>query len=327
MGETMADYQEYRRKVLGRRRRRVLRTAALLVLAVLLAGGGCAVWLRARMARGENAAAEDPLAPVSAEAMAETTAGNMEWNSLAYAASEGLSVLQNADGTTAMDWRLAALPASDAVALSYFDQVAFLGDSITQGLEIYETGLPNATYCAYKGVGPNAVVAGSTCTRVDGTEEVPLEALAAANPKAVYILLGTNVLTRDTELTSFLAYYGLMLDEIRELLPDANIYVQSITPVRPEVCEDENHDGMYTERFVRANNELAALALEKGCYFLDLWSFLADENGDLREEYAQPDGYHIKAETYTLWVDYLRTHTVYTPWAEYATETSDQAED
>jgi len=93
---------------------------------------------------------------------------------------------------------------------------------------------------------------------------VPLEALAAANPKAVYILLGTNVLTRDTELTSFLAYYSLMLDEIKELLPDATIYVQSITPVRPEVREDENHDGMYTERFARANNELAALALEKG---------------------------------------------------------------
>jgi lysophospholipase L1-like esterase len=318
MGETMADYQEYRRKVLGRRRRRVLRMAALLVLAVLLAGGGCAFWLRARMVRGESPAAEESLAPVLSE--------NMEWNSRTYAATKGLSVLQNADGTTAMDWRLAALPACGTVELSYFDQVAFLGDSITQGMEIYETGLPNATYCAYKGVGPNAVVAGSTCTRVDGTEEVPLEALAAANPKAVYILLGTNVLTRDTELTSFLAYYGVMLDKIKELLPDATIYVQSITPVRPEVREDENHDGMYTERFVRANNELAALALEKGCYFLDLWSFLADENGDLREEYAQPDGYHIKAEAYTLWVDYLRTHTVYSPWAEYAAGTSYKVE-
>jgi lysophospholipase L1-like esterase len=314
----MADYQEYRRKVLSRRRRRVLRTAALLVLAVLLAGGGCVFWLRARMAREESPAEEEALAPVPSE--------NMEWNSRTYAATEGLSVLQNADGTTAMDWRLAALPAGGTVELSYFDQVVFLGDSITQGMEIYDTGLPNATYCAYKGVGPNAVVAGSTCKRVDGTEEVPLEALAAANPKAVYILLGTNVLTRDTELTSFLAYYSLMLDQIKELLPDANIYVQSITPVRPEVCEDENHDGMYTERFVRANNELAALALEKGCYFLDLWSFLADENGDLLEEYAQPDGYHIKPEGYTLWVEYLRTHTVYTPWAEYEKGTSDTAE-
>jgi lysophospholipase L1-like esterase len=313
----MADYQEYRRKVLSRRRHKVMRIAALVILAVLAVVGGGMLWMRARMAQGElpaDLAAGEPPALTQPEAM--------EWNSLDYAAAGSLSVQKNADGTTAMDWRLAALPANGTVELSYFDNVAFLGDSITQGMEIYDTGLPNAHYCAYKGVGPNAVVAGSTCKRVDGTEEVPLEALAAANPKAVYILLGTNVLTRDTELTSFLAYYSLMLDEIKELLPDATIYVQSITPVRPEVREDENHDGMYTERFVRANNELAALTLEKGCYFLDLWSFLADENGDLLEEYAQPDGYHIKAEGYALWVDYLRTHTVYTPWADYEPGTS-----
>jgi lysophospholipase L1-like esterase len=309
----MADYQEYRRKVLSRRRHKVMRMAAVVVLAVLAllaVGGGGIFWARTRMAQGELPAIEEGQ-PTLAQSEA------MEWNSLSYEASAGLSVQKNADGTTAMDWRLAALPANGVVELSYFDDVAFLGDSITQGMEIYDTGLPNARYCAYKGVGPNAVVAGSTCKRVDGTEEVPLEALAAANPKAVYILLGTNVLTRDTELTSFLAYYGLMLDKIRELLPNATIYVQSITPVRPEVREDENHDGMYTERFALANNELAALALETGCYFLDLWSFLADENGDLLEEYAQPDGYHIKAEGYAVWVDYLRTHTVYTSWADY----------
>ena len=38
---------------------------------------------------------------------------------------------------------------------------------------------------------------------------------------------------------------------------------------------------------------------------------LADENGDLRAEYAQPDGYHLKPEGYTAWVDYLRTHVAH----------------
>ena len=37
---------------------------------------------------------------------------------------------------------------------------------------------------------------------------------------------------------------------------------------------------------------------EKNCYFLNLWEVLADENGDLIESYAQPDGYHIKPEGY-----------------------------
>mgnify|MGYP007019927285 FL=1 len=38
------------------------------------------------------------------------------------------------------------------------------------------------------------------------------------------------------------------------------------------------------------------MALEKNCYFLNLWEVLADENGDLKAEYAQPDGYHLKPE-------------------------------
>ena len=35
----------------------------------------------------------------------------------------------------------------------------------------------------------------------------------------------------------------------------------------------------------------------------------SDENGDLKAEYAQPDGYHLKPEGYTVWVDYLCSHT------------------
>lgn len=307
----MADYQEYRRKVLSRRRRKVLALAVLVVLAIALASSGILFWNRVRQAQSAEPVLPEALPPENS---------SMEWNSIRYTAQSPAAVQRRADGATAMDSRLAALPENGVAALRYFDDVAFLGDSITQGLELYDTGLPNAHYCAYKGVGPSAVVNGTTCKRTDGTEEIPLEALAASAPKAVYILLGTNVLTRDADYASFLAYYGAMLDQLRTLLPEAALYVQSVTPVRPEVREEENHDGMYRERFRQVNNELAALALEKGCYFLDLWEVLADENGDLLEAYAQPDGYHLKPEGYEAWVQYLRTHTAYTPWADYEIE-------
>lgn len=306
----MADYQEYRRKVLSRRRRKVLAVVLLVVLAALLAGVGLFFGSRFLAARaGDVPAAEQPEESASSV--------DMTWNTVSYTARSALTVQKQADGTTAMDFRLAALPENGMVELSYFDRVTFIGDSITQGLELYDTGLPNAHYCAYKGVGPNAIVNGTTCKRVDGTEEIPMDALIASAPEAVYILLGTNVLTRDTDYTGFLAYYSAMLDMIRGALPRAAVYVQSVTPLRPEVSAEENHDGMYRERFQQVNNELAALALEKGCYFLDLWEALADEAGDLREAYAQPDGYHLRPEGYEAWVQYLRTHTAYTPWAEY----------
>ena len=137
-----------------------------------------------------------------------------------------------------------------------------------------------------------------------------MEALAAQQPKVLYILLGTNVLNRDDDYSNFLTYYRLMLDMVTQTLPDTQIYVQSITPVRPDVRA--THPGLYKERLCEINNELAAIALEKNCAFLNLWEVLADENGDLKAEYAQKDGYHVKPEGYTVWVDYLRTHTVTT---------------
>ena len=297
----MADYQEYRRRILHRRWRRMFITAALLILLVLLAAVGV-LWKRLHREPAPNTAQGPTI-------LQQELTGS-EWNTISYTPARRLSVQTLDNGMTAMDFRLAAQPASPAVERSSFSDVSFLGDSLTQGMQLYDTGLPNAHFCAYKGVGPNAVVNNTTCRRADGEKEVPMEALASQQPRALYILLGTNVLTTDSDYTSFLTYYRLMLDMLNQTLPNTKIYVQSITPVRPEVSQKSGHEGLNRDRLYQINNELAAIALEKDCYFLNLWEVLADENGDLIESYAQPDGYHIKPEGYAAWVDYLCSHTM-----------------
>ena len=296
----MADYQEYRRRILHRRWRRMFITAALLILLVLLAAVGV-LWKRLHREPAPNTAQGPTI-------LQQELTGS-EWNTISYTPARRLSVQTLDNGMTAMDFRLAAQPASPAVERSSFSDVSFLGDSLTQGLQIYDTGLPGAQFCAYKGVGPNAFVNGTSCKRVDGVTEIPLDALTAQQPKAVYVLLGSNVLGQDTDYTSFLTYYRLMLDMLNQTLPNTKIYVQSITPVRPEVSQKSGHEGLNRDRLYQINNELAAIALEKNCYFLNLWEVLADENGDLIEEYAQPDGYHLLPAGYDAWVDYLCTHT------------------
>lgn len=296
----MADYQEYRRRILHRRWRRIFITAALLILLVLLAAVGV-LWKRLHREPAPNTAQGPTI-------LQQELTGS-EWNTISYTPARRLSVQTLDNGMTAMDFRLAAQPASPAVERSSFSDVSFLGDSLTQGMQLYEEGMQNAMFCAYKGVGPNVIVNGTTCKRADGTTEVPLEALTAQNPRAVYLLLGTNVLGRDTDYSSFLTYYRLMLDMLNQTLPNTKIYVQSITPVRPEVSQKSGHEGLNRDRLYQINNELAAIALEKDCYFLNLWEVLADENGDLIESYAQPDGYHLRPAGYAAWVDYLRSHT------------------
>ena len=296
----MADYQEYRRRVLRKRwRRRFMATALLLLL--LLVGAIGMLWKSLHREQRPSGVGQNTI-------LQEVTQDNT-WNTASYAVARQLTVQPLADSAaTALDFRMAALPkSSTAVGKEWFNDVSFVGDSLTQGMQLYEEGMQNAMFCAYKGVGPNVIVNGTTCKRADGVAEVPLEALTAQQPRAIYVLLGTNVLGRDTDYSSFLTYYRLMLDMISQALPNTKIYVQSITPVRPEVSQKS--PGLYKQRLCEINDALSAIALEKGCTFLNLWESLADENGDLIAEYAQPDGYHLLPAGYDAWVEYLCTHT------------------
>ena len=295
----MADYQEYRRRVLRRRwRRRFMATGLLLLL--LMVGAIGMLWKSLHRETNPSGMWQNTI-------LQEVTQDDT-WNTVSYAVARPLTVQALAGSTaTALDFRMAAVPQSTAVEKSWFNDVSFVGDSLTQGMQLYEEGMQNAMFCAYKGVGPNVIVNGTTCKRADGVAEIPMDVLAAQQPRALYILLGTNVLNRDDDYSSFLTYYRLMLDMVSQSLPNTTLYVQSITPVRPEVRKKS--PGLYKERLCEINDALSAIALEKGCTFLNLWEALADENGDLIEEYAQPDGYHLLPAGYDAWVDYLCTHT------------------
>ena len=128
-------------------------------------------------------------------------------------------------------------PGCGQVDLSYFSDAAFLGDSLTVGFSDYSINLGGALICGYTGVGPDAIVNRSAVKSSVRGQEVALDVLAAARPKKLYILLGTNTLTTLGAADRFLAYYGQMLDLLRQALgDDCVIYVQSIPPVRPEAA-------------------------------------------------------------------------------------------
>jgi lysophospholipase L1-like esterase len=217
-------------------------------------------------------------------------------------------------------------PACGEVDLSYFSDAAFLGDSLTEGFTEYSINLGGALICGYKGAGPDTVVNCTKVTHQERGEEIILDTLAAAQPKKLYILLGTNTLTTAGSEERFLTYYSAMLDTLRtQLGDDCVIYVQSIPPVRPAVQEERS--GLASDNLRAVNESLAQMAAEKGCVYLDLWEALADGDGNLSDLYDAPDGIHLSAgDGYSAWVSYLRTHAVYaednewTPGSVYAQE-------
>ncbi len=202
-------------------------------------------------------------------------------------------------------------PSCGQVDLSYFSDAAFLGDSLTVGFSDYQINLGGALICGYTGVGPDAIVNRSAVKSPTRGEEVALDVLAAAQPKKLYILLGTNTLTTLGASDRFLAYYGQMLDDLRAALgDDCVIYVQSIPPVRPSAAAEK--PGLASDVLQGVNEQLAQLADSKGCVYLDLWEALADGEGNLKEMLAAPDGVHLSAGNgYGAWVTYLRNHAKY----------------
>ncbi len=214
-------------------------------------------------------------------------------------------------------------PSCGQVDLSYFADAAFLGDSLTVGFSDYSINLGGALICGYTGVGPDAIVNRSAVKSSIRGEEIAMDVLTAAQPKKLYILLGTNTLTTVGAADRFLAYYGQMLDLLKEALPGCTIYVQSIPPVRPEAAAEK--PGLASDIVRPVNEQLAQLAASKGCVYLDLWETLADGEGNLKEVLAAPDGVHLSAGNgYGAWVTYLRNHAKYaadnawTPGSAYA---------
>ena len=324
----MATYQEFRQKTRRRvRRRRLRRALALLAGAAVIA---VAVWgalrLNGFVPEQEQLVSTPPTSQPASEPAAtiapngdytpagseqppwrETvSAGDMSWNTQTRVAAPTLNMT-----VTSPYGPMIALPAQPMIDISYFDTVTFIGDSITEGLHSYQTSVfGHSTILGIRSMGPDAVVNGSTVkNRVTGEELVVLDAVQASAPDAVYILLGTNSLVNANEQKeqSFLAYYAKMIDILRErLLPGVKIYIQSIPPVDPSKTTK-----LSNERVERVNNELARIAVEKECYFIDLDEVFADENGNMKADYVQADGIHIKKPAYEAWIDYLARHVAY----------------
>lgn len=320
----MATYREFREQTRRRRRKRALRRvfAFIVALAVILGlaflitklieGTGKPDSTSQSGASGSMADAGASETGISNSVLAplpmQVDPGDTSWNSVG-------PVEQTLNyNVTSPDYRLIALPENGMVDYSYFDRAVLLGDSVSQGWNIYESPMKaHAFICAYKSIGPNSVVNKASADPGQGSgrgSEVIFDTVVNSNPKRVYILLGANALVRDGEAVeqSYIAYYGQMLDMLREALgSEVKFYVQSVTPVRPGVSQP----GLYKDRIQRVNNQLAALALEKGCYFVNLYEALADENGDLHTDYAAADGVHLNSTAYPVMAEYLAKHTAY----------------
>ena len=192
---------------------------------------------------------------------------------------------------------------SGQVADSYFDDAAFIGDSRTQGLQLY-TGLPNATFYATQGLMVDTFFSKKFVKAGGGKITIP-DAMKNQTFKKVYIMLGVNELGWAYEKV-FIQKYGEVVDKVKELQPDAKIYVQSILPVTKAKSDG---DAIYNNTKISRYNELIEqMCREKGVTYLHVADAVGLDNGALPAGSAT-DGVHLNREYCYKWLDYLKTHT------------------
>jgi len=194
------------------------------------------------------------------------------------------------------------LKAQEPMGDELFADAAFFGNSLVDGLRLYG-GLKQGDFYAATSASVVNVSMTRSATLQNGSAATLLEALAEKQYGKVYVLLGINEIGFETGY--FIELYSGVLDQIAQCQPDAAIYIMSLTPVTKKKSDE---GALFSiERVREYNAALQQLALDRGCWYVDLMDALQDADGYLAAADAA-DGVHMQPGKYRDWADYLRSH-------------------
>ena len=199
---------------------------------------------------------------------------------------QGLSYIRAAESEdiTTIEQKINQLERQDGGedSRSYKEKFAssiVMGDSIAEGFSEYD--LLNAS----------SVVSKIGVHLYELEEQV--QQAAVLKPQVIFLALGMNdVIATAGDTEQFLEQYEAVVAQLREAVPNAHIYVNSIFPVQDSAIEKEPELAQISEY----NTVLRQMCDDLQLGFID--------NTDLvQDQYYEEDGVHFKAEFYPLWAD------------------------
>ena len=199
---------------------------------------------------------------------------------------QGLSYIRAAESEdiTTIEQKINQLERQDGGedSRSYKEKFAssiVMGDSIAEGFSEYDV------------LNASSVVSKIGVHLYELEEQV--QQAADLNPQAIFLALGMNdVIATAGDTEQFLEQYEAVVAQLREAVPNAHIYVNSIFPVQDSAIEKEPELAQISEY----NTVLRQMCDDLQLGFID--------NTDLVQvQYYEEDGVHFKAEFYPLWAD------------------------
>lgn len=189
----------------------------------------------------------------------------------------------------------------------YFADAVFIGDSRTVGMFEYGGLEEISTFYASSGLTIYKLLDAEIVKVPGQKKKITIEEALRENTFAkVYLMIGINEMGTGT-LETFTERYAEVVACLRELQPDAVIYVQGIMKVSTE--RSSKGDYITNEGIEARNAELAKLADNEKIFYLDVNPLLCDETGGMVASYTF-DGVHLKAKYIQIWKEFLKTHTI-----------------
>ncbi|WMJ22592.1 GDSL-type esterase/lipase family protein [Paludicola sp. MB14-C6] len=204
------------------------------------------------------------------------------------------------------------VPKSDQVAVEYFKDAVFIGDSISVGFRNSQALVPQNVIAA-QNIGFNQIASDKPVFDVQSKKYTLFDAIKTLGfePKKIYILLGTNGLPW-YDNSAHIEYYETVLDRIKSTYPKSTIYLESVPPITNEAELRYKRDGktFTNEKINEFNKMVEALAEKKKVFYLNIHEALVNKDGVLSDDYDAKDGVHLMRNGYQAMADYYRTHTV-----------------
>lgn len=208
------------------------------------------------------------------------------------------------------------VPESEPVSADWFQDAAFVGDSVSVMLETYnasaqELGTPDF-FCTVSLSQQNAMAYTAGDQRLPeypkGSGQYPKveDGLAASGASKIYVMLGMNCIAGGVDRAC--QDLVTLIDKILEQSPEAAILVESVTPM---TATSPRADASLNNETIAAYNEkVRAVCQERGWYFVNVAEAVSDENGFLRDEFSgdKAMGIHFNYDGAKAWTDYLLTH-------------------
>ncbi len=185
----------------------------------------------------------------------------------------------------------------------FYSGSAFIGNSRTQGLDIF-TGMPGAVFYTDKGLDLFSVHTSLAAKNLAGEECTIIDALKEIHYDKIFIMLGINELAWHVD-PNFISEYQKLVDIVKQLQPQATIYVQSILPVSQ--WKDSSHEFLKNVNIESYNTQIKDMCTTNNLVYLDVASIFKDETGALFSQ-ATTDGIHLTAEYCLLWEEYLNNY-------------------